>query len=109
MTHPLHAILGLTDMLPNEAMPNRLTGRSTALAFRMVSQALLAPNEAVYINDHVKSPAADERLAKTIEALIHSSRLQGLAVLRFGALRVLVFGALGGLALNAIHNLGKKA
>jgi hypothetical protein len=109
MTHPLHLILGVTDRLPNEAVPNRLTGRSTVQAFSLVAQALVTPNVAVTISDHAGLPEDDERLAKTVEALIHSSRLQGLAVLRFGALRVLVYGVLAELALNALYNLGKKA
>jgi hypothetical protein len=109
MTHPLHLILGLTDMLPNEAMPNRLTGRSTVQAFSLVAQALVTPNVAVTISDHSGLPSEDERLAQMVERLIHSSRLQGLAVLRFGALRVLVYGVLGELALNALYNLGKKS
>lgn len=108
MSHPLHVIMGIDDLMPIAANPNRLTGRTTVQAFSLIAKALATPNEAIPVDDHAGTPAARERLAQVVERLISSSQLQGIMIMRFGIGPVLVFGALSAAAVHLLQARGEK-
>ena len=78
MTHPLHDKLFLA--LIGEKYTDRRTGRSTALAFRIISDAILNPNMPIRIIDHHGTHQADRMLANMIMDVIEKTGLQYLTI-----------------------------
>ena len=93
MSHPLHTYLQIADLLTS-GDPLRLTGRTTALAFRYIAEALATPNTPIMVVDHRDDLRSHTHLAQKVQQLIHSSQLIGLGVGRYAVGFVLVYGAL---------------
>jgi hypothetical protein len=78
MTHPLHDKLFLA--LIGKKNTDRRTGRSTALAFRLISDAILNPNMPIRIIDHYGTHQANMMLANMIVDIIEKTGLQYLTI-----------------------------
>lgn len=81
MAHPLHdekflAMVGNKDT-------DRRTGRSTALAFRYISEAIANPGKPIRIFDHHGTNEADKMLAQMIGEIIEKTGLEYLRIKQF--------------------------
>jgi transcription initiation factor TFIIIB Brf1 subunit/transcription initiation factor TFIIB len=93
MTHPLHTYLRVEDLIATRN-PKRLTGRTTALAFLIIAEALTSPHTPIMVRDHHDDLMSHTHLSQKIQQLIHSAQLVGLTVGRYPAGFVLVYGTL---------------
>ena len=87
MTHPLHdeefiSIVGKDS--------HRRTGRSTAYAFRLISEAILHPGKPIRIIDHFGTHESNRMLAHMISDIIEKTGLKYLTI--NGASLTLTFG-----------------
>jgi hypothetical protein len=64
--HPLQKLLTPEQQEVFRVDPNRRTGRSTALAFKLMGKAIQEPGQWHQIKDHHPSGAADRHLATMI-------------------------------------------
>lgn len=80
MTHPLHDKLFLA--LIGEKNTDRRTGRSTAYALRLISDAILQPGQPIRIIDHYGTHEANRMLATMIMDIIEKTGLQYLTINR---------------------------
>jgi hypothetical protein len=78
MTHPLHDAEFLA--LIGEQNADRRTGRSTAYAFRLISEAILHPGQPIRIIDHYGTHEANRMLAKMTGDIIEKTGLQYLTI-----------------------------
>jgi hypothetical protein len=78
MTHPLHDSEFLAMIRDKNS--DRRTGRSTALAFRYISDAILHPGKPIRISDHHGTHEASKMLAKMIMQIIEQTGLQYLNI-----------------------------
>lgn len=78
MTHPLHDAEFLA--INKENISDRKTGRSTAYAFRLISEAILHPGKPIRIIDHYGTHEANRMLAKMIFDIIKKTGLQYLTI-----------------------------
>lgn len=78
MTHPLHDAEFLAMIGQENA--DRRTGRSTAYAFRLISEAILHPGQPIRIIDHYGTHEANRMLAKTTWDIIEKTGLQYLTI-----------------------------
>jgi len=77
MTHPLHDEEFLA-MIGKDS--DRRTGRSTAYAFRLISDAILHPGKPIRIVDHYGTHEANKMLAQMILQIIEQTGLQYLKI-----------------------------
>jgi hypothetical protein len=78
MTHPLHdaeflAVIG-------DKNTDRRTGRSTAYAFRIISDSILHPGKPIRIIDHYGTHEANKMLSWMIECIIEQTGLKYLKI-----------------------------
>jgi hypothetical protein len=78
MMHPLHTAEFLTMF--GKKNTDRRTGRSTALAFRIISDAILNPNMPIRIIDHYGTHEANRMLANMVSDIIEKTGLQYLTI-----------------------------
>jgi len=78
MTHPLHDAEFLAMIA--EKNPDRRTGRSTAQAFRLISDAILNPGKPIKIVDHYGTNEANKMLSWMIECVIEQTGLKYLKI-----------------------------
>ncbi len=76
MTHPLHDDKFIA--MGGSTSSNRMTGRSTALAFRYISEAIRNPGQPIEIVDHDGSYLANKDLSMTIWGIIEKTGLKHL-------------------------------
>lgn len=60
-----------------EMIMTRCRGTTTAIAFRMIGEAMLCPNQPIQIIDHYRSHEADRYLMETIKDIIYKLELEG--------------------------------
>ena len=77
MTHPLHDEEFIAMMGKDS---DRKTGRSTAYAFRLISDAILHPGKPIRIVDHYGTHEANKMLAQMILQIIKQTDLQYLKI-----------------------------
>jgi hypothetical protein len=78
MTHPLHDAEFLAMI--GKKNSDRRTGRSTAYAFRLISEAILHPGKPIRIIDHYGTHEANKMLAKMILDIIEKTGLKFLRI-----------------------------
>ena len=78
MTHPLHDAEFLAMIGQENA--DRRTGRSTAYAFRLISEAILHPGQPIRIVDHYGTHEANKMLANMTWGIIKKTGLQHLSI-----------------------------
>jgi len=78
MTHPLHDAEFLAMI--GKKNTDRKTGRSTADAFRLISDAILHPDKPIRIVDHYGSHEANKMLANIICDIIEKTGLKYLTI-----------------------------
>jgi len=88
MTHPLHDAEFLKMI--GEKNSDRRTGRSTAYAFRLISEAIFHPNIPIRIVDHYGTHEANRMLAQMIGDIIQKMGLKHMTI--NGAKLTLTFG-----------------
>jgi len=88
MKHPLHDAEFL-EMI-GKKNPCRRTGRSTAYAFRYISEAIINPNTPIRIIDHYRTHEANRMLAQMIGDIIQKTGLKHMTI--NGAELTLTFG-----------------
>ena len=79
--HPLHDKEFLA--MVGDKNTDRRTGRSTALAFRYISEAIANPGKPIRIFDHHGTNEADRMLAGMIGDIIHKTGLKHLRIKQF--------------------------
>ena len=77
MNHPLHDKEFLA-MIGKDS--DRRTGRSTAYAFRLISDAILHPGRPIRIIDHYGTHEANRMLAQMILQIVEQTGLQYLKI-----------------------------
>ena len=77
--HPLHSMEFITNCLVvTGCYPGqRRTGRSTALALRLISESIKRPGEWLSIKDHHDSRMADHHLRQMIQDIVLKLGLEG--------------------------------
>jgi len=78
MMHPLHDAEFIAMIGENNS--DRRTGRSTAYAFRLISEAILHPEKPIRIVDHYGTHEANRMLAKMIMHIVERTELQCLTI-----------------------------
>lgn len=78
MTHPLHDAEFLSKI--GEKHSDRRTGRSTAYAFRLISEAILHPGKPIRIIDHYGTHESNRMLANMILEIIAKTNLKYLTI-----------------------------
>jgi len=78
MTHPLHDAEFLAMI--GDKNSDRRTGRSTAYAFRLISEAILHPSQPIRIIDHYGTHEANKMLAQMIMNIIEQTGLNYLEI-----------------------------
>ena len=76
MTHPLHDDKFIA--MGGSTSSNRMTGRSTALAFRYIAEAIRTPGQPIEIVDHLGTYEANKVLSMTIWGIIEKTGLKHL-------------------------------
>lgn len=90
--HPLHTPALLNQMVLSSgcyADVSRCTGRSTALALRLIAEAIENPGKAVPLRDHHNTTPAHDHFCRLVHAMTGMLRLQHMHV--HSEQRVLVF------------------
>jgi hypothetical protein len=78
MTHPLHDAEFLAMI--GEKNSDRRTGRSTAYAFRLISEAILHPDQPIRIIDHYGTHETNKMLSQMIMNIIEQTGLNYLEI-----------------------------
>lgn len=77
--NPLHTpeLLAAAKLL---STTDRRTGRTTAIAFRLIGEAIASPRKLVAIRDHLGERRADEHLARLVKDIIGATGLREMHV-----------------------------